>query len=277
MSRRDFDPRYISKQLHSLDAQLHRPITVYAAGGFVMAVKGLKVGTKDIDVIVEDKTQLFSLMGGLQSLGYHIIARPVMETVYRKMAAQAILENPDGFRWDVFLRVVANKLFLSKGMKARAKAYFNGANLAILTLSGEDIFLMKGVTERDRDLEDMFRVARAGIDYDTVYQECLSQSEETERIWESGLYDNCLQLKEKYNLRVPFLTRLGKKAEQRIFLRIIGSEIRAGKKSKDSIAKVLAKGGLTSKDVKDIFKDLSEAGLIRILKGNVSIPKRKKN
>lgn len=278
LSRRDFDIEYISRQLSTLDAQLKAPLTVYVAGGFVMAARGLKVGTKDIDVIVEDKPQLDYLMKGLQGLDYRIIAKPVMEKVYRKMAAQAVLENKDGFRWDVFLRVVANKLFLSDAMRKRAKTYFTGKRLAILTLSGEDIFLMKGVTERDRDLDDMFLIARAGIDYDVVYRECLSQSEETERIWESGLYDNCKQLGEKYNLQVPFLTPLRKKAERRIFLRIIGREVRAGRKSQESITTALSRGGLTSKDIRDVLKDLSEEGEIRVQNGIVSIQaKRKKH
>ncbi len=273
MNRRDFGLDYIQLEFRTLEPKLKRRVTIHAIGGFVMAAKGLKVGTKDIDVILEDEKQFTALVEGLRVVGYHVVSEPVMEKVYRKLAAQAILENQEGFRWDIFLRVVANKLTLSEPMKERAGPYINDGKLVVRTLSKGDIFLLKGVTERERDLEDMFRIARSGIDYDAVYEECLLQSEMTGRIWETGLCDNCELLEEKYNLSVPFLSRLRKKGEQKLFLRIIKREVKAGHDSEKSIA-IAASGHLTRKDVRDVLADLSKQGEIEIRKGKVTVPKK---
>lgn len=241
-----------------------------------MAAKGLKVGTKDIDVILEDKKQFTALANGLQLTGYHLVNEPVIERVYKKLAAQAILENDEGFRWDIFLRVVANKLSLSEPMKERAEPYINDGKLSVRALSKEDIFLLKGVTERERDLEDMFRIARSGIDYNAVYEECLHQSEATGRIWETGLCDTCERLKAKYNLTVPFLSKLRRKGEQKLFSRIIKREVKAGNDSEESIAKSVS-DHLTRKDVREVLATLSKQGEIEIRDGKVTIPKKARN
>lgn len=135
----------------------------------------MKAGTKDTDVVVGKKSWFDSLTEGLRKCGYRNVQRVHLSKVYKKLAATAILENEDGFRWDVFLRVVANKLFLSNPMKKRAREYYDNGKLKVYTLANDDVFLMKSVTGRERDLEDMSRTARSGIDHEIVYNECLLQ------------------------------------------------------------------------------------------------------
>ena len=79
-----------------------------------MAFYGLKVATKDIDIILTNQEDLNSLQTALSSIGYKepnpiIITRP-----YNEMQTSAILENQDGFRWDLFLNKVCGKLTLSR-------------------------------------------------------------------------------------------------------------------------------------------------------------------
>ncbi len=38
---------------------------------------------------------------------------------------------------------------------------YNGTKLKVFRLSKEDIFLMKGMTSRDKDLEDVFLMAKS--------------------------------------------------------------------------------------------------------------------
>ena len=180
--RREFSLGYIESELASLDSGLAGPLDVYVAGGFVMARRGLKPGTKDIDVVLEDRPRFRNLVKLLLRHGYRELAVDVLPSAYVNLFASAILENGDGFRWDVFERVVADKLALTETMKSRATPSYKKKKLTLFLLSKEDVFLMKSVTDRDRDLEDMFLLARSGLDYDAVFEECLVQSELTNLI-----------------------------------------------------------------------------------------------
>lgn len=53
--RRNFDPEYIRKEFAGIDNILSKKLRVYVLGGAVMAIEGLKDGTRDIDVLMEDK------------------------------------------------------------------------------------------------------------------------------------------------------------------------------------------------------------------------------
>jgi hypothetical protein len=52
-TRKNFDARYVDDQLRLVSEKLGGKTTMYVAGGTVMAVRNLKEGTKDIDVVVE--------------------------------------------------------------------------------------------------------------------------------------------------------------------------------------------------------------------------------
>ena len=119
MNRREFDVEYIRSELDKLSLKLPRRTAIYVAGGFVLASYGLKAGTKDIDVVVDSKPRFDSRIKGLKGCDYPSVQEAQLTKVYKTLSATAILENRDGFRWDVFLRVVANKLFLSNPMKKK--------------------------------------------------------------------------------------------------------------------------------------------------------------
>jgi hypothetical protein len=115
-----FNKRYIEIELEKLNAALPKRTRIFIAGGAAMAFYGLKEATKDIDVVVEKRAELRALVSVLRALGYKCPKGSVGAT-YTKMRANAILENTDGFRWDIFERVIARKLSLSKGMINRSR------------------------------------------------------------------------------------------------------------------------------------------------------------
>ncbi|MHB2035205.1 MAG: DUF6036 family nucleotidyltransferase [Nitrososphaerales archaeon] len=185
-SRKEFNLDYINNELEKLGNAAHDAISIYVAGGYVMASMGLKASTKDIDVVMQSKSQSEKLQKTLENSGYRRLPVISVTKDYRDLSA-AIYENRNGFRWDVFNKTVANKLSLTESMRARAKPIHTYSNIYLFELSKEDIFLMKGVTDRERDLDDMLLLARAGIDYKIVFNECLIQSDTTGKLWEMGL------------------------------------------------------------------------------------------
>lgn len=263
--RREFNLDYIGKELDRLDSALTTSLNVYVAGGFVLADYDLKPGTKDIDVILEDQAKFRTLVKALLGLHYRELTVPSLPQVYANLSASAILENDDGFRWDIFERVVADKLSLTDTMKSRATPSYVKKKLTMFLLSKEDIFLMKAMTDRDRDLEDMFLISRSGIDYDAIFDECILQSEQTDNVCESGLYDKCMELNEHYGLKVPFMRKLRKVAEEKLMMRALSSQIKEGHDTEDSLTKV-SKGKLRPSEIKFGLKLLSEKGKVRVMK-----------
>lgn len=192
-------------------------LSVYVLGGAVMAIEGLKDGTRDIDVLTEDKAAQEILVESLEKCYYYLLQPQDLSKAYQELSATS-LENIDRFRWEIFIKYVGKKLALSGTMMSRAIKMYHGKMLTVYRLSKEDLFLLKGMTERDRDLEDMSLLAESGIDYDIVFDECKRQSESDNRgnIWEASLNEKLKELESSYGVRVPFRKALEKIAEEKM-------------------------------------------------------------
>ena len=94
--RDNFSPEYISKELKRIDEVLDEKLSVYLLGGAVMAVNGLKTGTKDIDVIVQDKNSHSVLVHSLEKCEYFMLQSQDLTRPYRELSATA-LQNREGF------------------------------------------------------------------------------------------------------------------------------------------------------------------------------------
>lgn len=68
--RRSFDKDYLNKEFEKLNAIAERPLALYLIGGGGMAFYGLKVATKDIDIILTNQEDLNSLQTALVVMGY---------------------------------------------------------------------------------------------------------------------------------------------------------------------------------------------------------------
>lgn len=117
MARVKFDEKYVSAELAS-------PVAIYLIGGAAMIRYGLKAATKDIDVLLSTREETAELVQALLKSGYHVIQTDRLGSEYQAMLATQILENEDGFRWDIFREYVCKKLRLSAGMIKRSKVLF---------------------------------------------------------------------------------------------------------------------------------------------------------
>lgn len=73
----------------------------------------MKAGTRDLDVLVEDGNYHGILVDALEACGYTLVQPQDLASSYQELSATA-LQNVDGLRWEIFVRFVAKKLFLSK-------------------------------------------------------------------------------------------------------------------------------------------------------------------
>lgn len=258
--RRGFDRDYLKQEFDKLDSITKKGIVLYLIGGGAMAFYGLKVATKDIDIILTNQQDLNSLHAALGEMGY-IEPNPLVITEpYDEMQTNAILENKEGFRWDLFLNKVCGKLTLSAEMQNRANSLYQGSNLKVSIASKEDLFLFKGITTRDTDLDDIRILAQSGLNWETIAQECKNQSQQTGLCWEDALYQNLQDLKTKYGIEAPIEKALRKTAEQKIIEVTLLGQIEKGNNTVSGIAKAIgeAPNFVRVELQKLVFKGLAE-------------------
>ncbi len=234
--RPNFDRQYIENELQKLAGSLVKKSAVFVGGGAAMAFYGLKEATKDVDVVVQTQDDVNSLALALRALGYSDPRRGVT-VKYARMRATMILENSEGFRWDIFERVVARKLSLSGNMVARSQLLFERGNLQVRLLSKEDIFLLKSVTDRARDLEDMGVVAESGVDWSIIAAECDCQSLHSKVVWEDALCSRLMDLRERRGIVSPIEKRICRLADQKFLEGWIVRRIREGISTIKGLAK----------------------------------------
>ncbi len=259
--RRSFDKNYLNQEFDKVNATAKQTLTLYLVGGGAMAFYGLKAASKDIDIILTSQGDLTNLQTILEEIGYKE-PNPVLVTrAYNKMQTNAILENQDGFRWDLFLKTVCNALTLSAEMQKRATSLYQGNFLKVLIASKEDLFLFKGITEREADLDDMRILAQSGLYWETISQECRRQSEVSGVCWEGALYQNLLDLKEKYGIESPIEKSLRKVAERKIIETTLLGQIQKGNHTVKIIAQEIKE---PQNFIREELKGLADRGLIRM-------------
>jgi hypothetical protein len=165
--------------LMELERRALKPLDLYILGGEAMRIRGLKMATKDVDIVVEDAEVLVLLRELLLPLGYRELTIDELPEGDRRLNPSAILMNDPSPRLDIFVRRIANTLTLSENMKMRATPWRTG-RLRVHVLCNEDLFLLKSVTGREGDIQDMTQLARAtGFNWRTVLEELKSQEKET--------------------------------------------------------------------------------------------------
>jgi hypothetical protein len=237
--RRSFDKNYLQQEFDKLNSTAKQPITLYLIGGGAMAFYGLKDATKDIDIILTNPEDLNNLKAALDAMGYKEPNPLVITRPYNDMQTNAILENRDGFRWDLFLSKVCGKLTLSADMQNRATNLYQGNSLKVLIASKEDLFLFKAITTRDADLDDTRILAQSGLKWETIAQECKSQSQVSGLCWEDALSQNLQALKEKFSIESPIEKTLRKTAERKIIEISLLGQIQKGNNTISGIAQAI--------------------------------------
>ena len=237
--RRSFDKNYLQQEFDKLNSTAKHPMALYLIGGGAMAFCGLKDATKDIDIILTNHEDLNNLKAALVAMGYKEPNPLVITKPYNDMQTSAMLENRDGFRWDLFLSKVCGKLTLSEDMQNRATPLYKGNKLKIFTASKEDLFLFKGITTREADLDDNRILAQSGLNWDIISQECNSQSQVSGLCWEDALSQNLQALKEKFSIESPIEKTLRKTAEQKIIEISLLRQIQKGNNTISRIAQAI--------------------------------------
>ena len=154
-----------------LDKTLSQKVHFYVIGGAVMLYHELKVGTKDVDIVVDSQKEFIATEKALKAIGF-TTKLPSME--YKKFNLNQIFVKED-FRIDLFQRTVCKGFVLSQGMKKRAQKIRKLKRLMVSLCSTTDIFLFKTFTEREGDIADCISLTQSAIDWDEMLDEINKQ------------------------------------------------------------------------------------------------------
>jgi len=258
-----FDSAYITKQLQQINTSLSESIDLYIFGGGAMSYYGLKTATKDIDVLLTSNDAASSLSTALQRLGYKNTEEK--DEIYIKMKTRAIIENTDGFRWDIFVHKICGGLRFSTGMQQRANAFTTYTKLRTFLLSPEDIFILKAVTSRPRDREDMFSLFSHGLDISIIKQEIIKQTQyDKERAWLSYFFIGLDELVQEYHVKFPEYKEFLRLAEEEMIESLIIEFIQRKPRTLNQISSLLK---INKKELQPILDEYIKKDKIKHIHG----------
>ncbi len=216
VERKMFGREKLQEVFTSLGAKLRRPITVYLLGGGAMCFRLQKIGTKDLDLVFTNRKDHDVFAQALKVSGF--IESVKLEKAYEDMKASSIWMDEGDFRFDLFTNSVCGALSLSEKMISRSSLLEVYGSLTVLLVSNEDVVLFKGITERDKDTNDMAEIiSPGGMNWKIILQECKDQSKSN--FYYGLLYNKFMDLEEKHNISVPIADQL-LELDQKLIVRL---------------------------------------------------------
>jgi len=156
---------------------LLKKLIVFSIGGTAMMLQGLKGETLDIDLVFDKENDRKLFIETLEKMKFRKDDKRVIETYGLKKNTPVMLRLESGdFTFDLFLNKIISSVF-SEGMKKRAtQTHEFGGNLVIKVADPTDILIMKSVTGRAKDNEDIISIINDNkLNWDVVLDEAKEQ------------------------------------------------------------------------------------------------------
>jgi predicted transcriptional regulator len=243
-------------------------------GGENMRQKGIKDRTKDCDIVLADEDSRTAVIDALEKMGYKSLNKTYFTEDDKRIDPFDILEHPSRSRMDIFQIRIAGKLILSGRMIKRAKTEQFG-KLKLHILSNEDIFLLKAVTLREGDIQDMAKIVQAGsFDWDVVWHELQKQEHETKMNFSTVVLESLDFMYEQTGIHPPFYKRLIRNVlDHEIFQLIRDREM-----SLESIVELLKGYDISEKSIRNRIDYLQTKKFLRKMRKNndvIILPRHK--
>ena len=212
-------PEGYPKLFEAIGENLQSKTKAFVIGGENMRIKGLKPRTKDIDIVVENEEDYNSIMDALTKLGYQPKGNVDFSTEDLRLYPSIIMEHTNRSRIDLYTKKILRTLSLSSKMISRADLADFG-NLCLGILKNEDVFLLKSVTSREGDIQDMaalVNMSYAGdgqfrqtdFDWNIVWDEINEQEKESHlQSFSEIIHDNIEWLVQQTGITPPIRNKL---------------------------------------------------------------------
>jgi DNA-binding Lrp family transcriptional regulator len=261
-------PEGYPKLFEDIGNALKSPAEAYLFGGENMRIKGLKDRTKDCDIVIKDDNSYNEVISALKSFGYTQIGPENFSYTDKRISPSAILIHDKRSTMDIFKSQICRKMYLSDRMILRSdKKQFGNLRLGIL--QNEDVFLLKGVTDREGEIQDMAKLAQSGsggftstgftysgfvthsdkikgFDWDVVWSELDLQEHDTRNYDFASIFlDSVDLLIKQTGIRPPFY----KKLERKVLDNEINKLLRDGERPLKQIIELLVGEALSEKTI----------------------------
>jgi hypothetical protein len=140
----------VEEILKGLGEQLSEPVAFLVIGGAAMLEYGLKDVTKDIDLVCRDAAGKAKLLEAAKSLGFEVFGP---EKRHARLGLDRVAVK-GGHTLDIFAGRISYDFGLSEGMWQRGKKTRLLGKADIRYAAVEDIFSLKLIANRPRDLDD---------------------------------------------------------------------------------------------------------------------------
>ena len=205
-----------------LSTRLETPLRVYLFGGEAMRIKGLKRSTKDLDIVVTDDSSYRALKKALTALKYNEVDADQIPLADRRLSPSGIFVNEDYPRVDAFTHTICGKFILTDEMFSRSSIEEKG-ELTLGVASNEDLLLLKAVTEREGDIQDMVALARTpGFEWRIVLKELVNQEEMTGKRFCMDLLDSIEIVQKRSGIKAPIHNQLERRCLDQAIMEILG-------------------------------------------------------
>lgn len=204
----------VKEILKGLGDCLAEPVQILIIGGAAMLEYGLKDLTKDIDLVCRDAAGKARLLEAARSLGFELFGP---EKRHSRLGLDRIAIK-GGHTLDIFAGRVSYDFGLSEAMWQRGKRTWTLGNAEVRYAAVEDIFILKLIANRPRDIEDCRSLTSVKMDYESMYSEIEAQYAKAgtveEKIWITYLEEGIGKLEEDYLMQVPIADRISELADE---------------------------------------------------------------
>ena len=151
---------------------IKKDVTCYAFGGTAMMFYGYKEETKDVDLLFELEEEREEFIRALHLLGYTETTSKLLYSLEKLQDKhKPLMFKREDSRFDLFVKQIF-KTLLSEKIKQDIFAVheFKGkATLTVKVVRKECIVLLKAVTDRDKDFEDILTIVQRDQHFDWQY------------------------------------------------------------------------------------------------------------
>jgi hypothetical protein len=204
----------VEEILRGLGERLEQPMQFLVIGGAAMLEYGLKDVTKDIDLVCRDATGKARLLESAKGLGFEVVGP---EKRHARLGLDRIAVK-GGHTLDIFASRVSCDFGLSETIWERGRKTSILGKAEMRYAAVEDIFILKLIANRPRDIEDCVSLASASMDFEVVFSEIEAQYSKAgtveEKIWVTYLEEGIGKLEEGYRVQVPIADRVSELADE---------------------------------------------------------------
>ena len=223
-------PEAFPNLFEDIGNNLSENVAVYLIGGENMRLKGLKPATKDCDLVVTNESDYHTIQKILIKMKYRKIKHDSFSKEDMRIDPMSIFIHTTRSRLDIFIQQIADLLYLTGTMKQRA-VFEEFEHLQLGILSNEDIFILKAVTDREGDIQDMFALIqnkgnltyhKQNFDWSIVWNELLKQVQINPiSKLANNIFDSIETLDQQFQINAQFRDKLCRYVVDRDIVRLL--------------------------------------------------------